>query len=166
MNDTETLSPVIPNETEEATRRLLEKACERELSFATAESCTGGMLASLLTDVQGVAHAFERGFVTYTNEAKCEMLGVPADLIAEQGAVSREVAVAMAEGALARSRANIALSITGFADSGDEPGLVHFGCARAGRATAHREERFGPVGRGATRVKCMKVAVEMMTEML
>ncbi len=166
MNDTETLSPVLPNETEEATRRLLQKASERGLRLATAESCTGGMLASLLTDVQGVAHAFERGFVTYTNEAKSEMLGVPMGLIDDKGAVSREVAMAMAEGALARSRANIAVSITGFADSGDEPGLVHFGCARAGRATAHREERFGPGGRGATRVKCMKVAVEMMTEML
>jgi nicotinamide-nucleotide amidase len=166
LNDTETLSPVLPDETQEATRRLLQKASERELRLATAESCTGGMLASLLTDVQGVAHAFERGFVTYTNEAKHEMLGVPMDLINEKGAVSREVAIAMAEGAVERSRANIALSVTGFADAGDEPGLVHFGCARAGRATAHREEHFGPGGRGATRIKCMKVAVEMMTEML
>jgi nicotinamide-nucleotide amidase len=166
LNDTETLSPVLPNETEEATRRLLAKACDRDLMFATAESCTGGMLASLLTDVQGVAHAFDRGFVTYTNEAKSEMLGIPLELIEEKGAVSREVAIAMAEGALARSRANIALSITGFADKGDEPGLVHFGCARAGRATAHREEHFGPIGRGRTRVECMRVALEMMTEML
>ena len=166
MNDTETLSPLLPDETEEAARRLLQKASERGLALATAESCTGGMIASLLTDVQGVAHAFERGFVTYTNEAKNEMLGVPMALIEEKGAVSREVAITMAEGALERSRANIALSVTGFADSGDEPGLVHFGCARAGRATQHREEHFGPGGRGATRVKCMKVAVEMMTEML
>ena len=166
MNDTETLSSVLPNETEEATRRLLQKASERDLRLATAESCTGGMLASLLTDVQGVAHAFERGFVTYSNEAKNEMLGVPMALIEAKGAVSKEVAIAMADGALARSRANIALAITGFADAGDEPGLVHFGCARAGRITLHREEHFGPGGRGATRVKCMKVAVEMMTEML
>jgi nicotinamide-nucleotide amidase len=166
LNDTETLSPVIPNETEEATRRLLSKASERGIMFATAESCTGGMLASLLTDVQGVAHAFERGFVTYSNEAKCEMLGIPPDMIEREGAVSKMVAIAMAEGALERSRANIALSITGFADKGDEPGLVHFACARAGRATAHREEHFGPGGRGATRIACMKVAIEMMTEML
>jgi nicotinamide-nucleotide amidase len=166
LNDTETLSPVLPNATEEATRRLLVKASERGLRLATAESCTGGMLASLLTDVQGVAHAFERGFITYTNEAKVEMLGVPMDMIEADGAVSRAVAVAMAEGALARSRANIALSITGFADKGEEPGLVHFACAREGRVTAHREEHFGQGGRGATRVKCMKVAVEMMTEML
>ena len=166
MNDTETLSPVLPNETEEATRRLLAKACERDLTLAVAESCTGGMLASLLTDVQGVAHAFDRGFVTYTNESKSEMLGIPLDLIEEKGAVSKEVAIAMAEGALECSRANIALSVTGFADKGDEPGLVHFACARNGRTTAHREEHFGPIGRGATRVECMRVAIEMMTDML
>ena len=166
MNDTETLSPVLPNETEEATRRLLAKACDREMMFATAESCTGGMLASLMTDVRGVAHAFDRGFVTYTNEAKNEMLGVPLELIEEKGAVSKEVAVAMAQGALERSRANIALSITGFADKGEEPGLVHFACARAGRTTAHREEHFGAIGRGGVRVACMRVALEMMTEML
>lgn len=166
MNDTETLSPVLPNETEEATRRLLAKACERDLTLAVAESCTGGMLASLLTDVQGVAHAFDRGFVTYTNESKSEMLGIPLDLIEEKGAVSKEVAIAMAEGALEGSRANIALSVTGFADKGDEPGLVHFACARNGRTTAHREEHFGPIGRGATRVECMRVAIEMMTDML
>ena len=166
MHDTETLSPVLPNELEEATRLLLAKACERELVLATAESCTGGMLASLLTDVQGVAHAFDRGFVTYSEEAKTQMLGVPADLIAARGAVSEEVARAMAEGALSRSRANIALAITGFADTGEEPGLVHFACARNGRITAHREEHFGPVGRGAVRIAALGVAVQMMTEML
>jgi nicotinamide-nucleotide amidase len=124
------------------------------------------MLASLLTDVQGFAHAFDRGFVSYTEESKNEMLGVPMELIKDRGAVSREVAIAMAEGALERSHANLAVSITGFADKGKEPGLVHFACARAGRRTAHREEHFGPVGRGDTRIACMRVAVEMLTEML
>ena len=166
MTESETLSPVLPPETEAATRRLLAKACDRDLLFATAESCTGGMLASLLTDLPGVAHAFERGFVTYTNEAKHEMLGVPMDVIEEKSAVSKEVAIAMAEGALERSRANITLSVTGYADSGEESGLVHFGCARAGRITAHREEHFGPIGRGPVRLECMRVAVEMMTDML
>jgi len=166
LNEAETLSPVLPNRVEEATRRLLAKACERDIVLATAESCTGGMLASLLTDVPGVAHAFDRGFVTYSEEAKTEMLGVPADLIATQGAVSRPVAIAMAEGALERSRAHITLSITGFADSGDEPGLVHFACARSGRITAHREAHFGPIGRGGTRIACMEVAIDMMSEML
>jgi len=166
LSETETLSPVLPDALEQATRRLLAKACERDLVLATAESCTGGMLASLLTDVQGVAHAFDRGFVTYSAESKTELIGVPAKLIAEKGAVSKEVAVAMAEGALERSRAHIALAITGFADSGDEPGLVHFACARQGRITAHREAHFGAIGRGAVRVAALGVAVEMMTEML
>jgi nicotinamide-nucleotide amidase len=166
LNETETLSPVLPGRLEEATRRLLAKACERGLVLTVAESCTSGLLASLLTDVEGVSHAFDRGFVTYSEQAKAEMLGVPADLIDEKGAVSKEVAVAMAEGALDRSRANIACAITGFADKGEEPGLVHLACARDGRVTAHREEHFGPIGRGATRIAAMEVAVEMMTEML
>jgi len=166
VNDAETLSPVLPDALEEATRRLLRKACERDLVLATAESCTGGLLASLLTDVKGVAHAFDRGFVTYSDEAKTEMLGVPAALIAAKGAVSKEVATAMADGALARSRAHIALAVTGFADIGDEPGLVHFACAREGRITAHREAHFGPRGRGATRIAALETAVAMMTEML
>jgi nicotinamide-nucleotide amidase len=166
LNDTETLSPVLPDALEEATRRLLTKASERQLILATAESCTGGMLASLLTDVEGVSHAFDRGFVTYSEEAKTDMLGVPAALIADKGAVSKEVALAMAEGGLARSRAHIVLAVTGFAGGGDAPGLVHFACARSGRKTAHREERFGAIGRGATRIAALGVAVTMMTEML
>jgi nicotinamide-nucleotide amidase len=166
LNEAETLSPVLPDRLEEATRLLLTKACERDIVLATAESCTGGLLASLLTDVPGVAHAFDRGFVTYSEQAKTDLLGVPAPLIRAEGAVSRAVAVAMAEGALSRSSANITLAITGFADAGDEPGLVHFACARAGRITAHREEHFGAIGRGAVRVAALEVAIEMMTEML
>jgi nicotinamide-nucleotide amidase len=170
MNDTETLSSTLPSELEEATCLLLARACERNLKLATAESCTGGLLASLLTDVKGVAHAFECGFVTYSEQAKTELLGVPADLIKSKGVVSREVAIAMAEGVLERSHADIALSVTGFADAdavaGDEPGLVHIGCARAGRQTQHHEAHFGPIGRGAVRIETLKVAVRMMTEML
>jgi nicotinamide-nucleotide amidase len=166
LRETETLSPALPDHVEESARRLLAKACEREISLATAESCTGGMLASLLTDVEGVSHAFERGFVTYTEDSKYELLGVPLDLIEDKGVVSREVAIAMAEGALERSRANLSLAVTGFAGSGDEPGLVHLACARAGRTTAHREEHFGDIGRGPIRVAAMEVAIEMMTEML
>jgi PncC family amidohydrolase len=111
-----------PNETEEAARRLLSKASERGLMLATAESCTGGMLASLLTDVQGVAHSFDRGFVTYSYEAKNEMLGIPMEVIEPGNAVTKEVAIAMAEGALERSRANVTLAITGFADKGHRAG--------------------------------------------
>lgn len=166
MGEAETLSPALPDRLEEAVRRLLAKACERELALVTAESCTGGLLASLLTDMPGVAHVFDRGFVTYSEASKTDLLDVPSGLIDAEGAVSEAVAIAMAEGALARSRAHIALAITGFADTGEEPGLVHFACARAGRLTAHREEHFGNIGRGATRIAAMEVAVEMMTEML
>lgn len=166
MPQTETLSPIVPDPLQDELCRLLTKCHERGLMLTTAESCTGGMLASLLTDVPGTAHVFERGFVTYTDEAKQEMLGVANALLRTHGAVSEQVAVAMAEGALERSRANLALAVTGFADSGEEPGLVHFACARAGRTTLHREEHFGPIGRGATRLECLRVGVEMMTEML
>jgi len=94
------------------------------------------------------------------------MLGIPMDVIERNDAVTYEVALAMAEGALERSRANVAVAITGFADAGVEPGLGHFACARAGWKTAHREEHFGPDRRGATRINCMKTAIEMMMEML
>lgn len=165
----ETLSPVLPDAVDDAARALLERACDRELSIATAESCTGGLLASLLTDVEGASHAFERGFVVYTNEAKTEMLGIDAQLIDGAGPVSEAVARAMAEGALKASKAQVAVSVTGFAGRGapeDEPGLVHFACARDGRATAHREEHFGDVGRGPVRIECIRVALEMLDEAL
>ena len=162
----ETLEPALPKELDEQAERVMRRLCDEELSVATAESCTGGLLASLLTDIEGCGRGFERGFVTYSGEAKKELLGLPADKVEENEAVNADVARDMAEGALNRSKADIALSVTGFADKGDEPGLVHFACARAGRKTAHREEHFGPVGRGATRIACMGVAVEMMTEML
>ena len=166
LSEAETLWPVVPDEVEKTTRDLLERACEMDLTIATAESCTGGMVASLLTDVPGASHAFERGFITYTDEAKADMLGIPLQLIKREGAVSHAVAVAMAEGALARSDANVAVSITGFAGHGDEPGLVHFACAREGRETRHREEHFGDIGRGKIRVQCLRVATEMLAEML
>lgn len=169
MSNTETLSPVLPPEIDEAARRVLTKACDRGLSLATAESCTGGLLASLLTDVEGVSGAFERGFVVYSKDAKCELLHIARDTVERCGAVSRDVAIAMADGALRASRADIAVAITGFAGPGapgDEPGLVHFGCARSGRETIHREEHFGDIGRGPTRVKCMQVALEMLEAML
>jgi predicted amidohydrolase len=147
LNATETLSPVLPNELEADLHRLLSKASEREIMLATAESCTGGMLASLLTDIPGIAHCFERGFVTYTDESKNELLGVPKDLLKDKGAVSQEVAIAMAEGALERSRANMALAVTGFADTGDEPGW--FTSPAPGRPPHHPpEEHFGAIGRG------------------
>ena len=120
---------------------------EKNLKLATAESCTGGLLAATLTQKPGVSRVFERGFVTYSNEAKIEMLNVSAALIAGKGAVSAEVASAMARGALINSRADVAVSITGIAgpDGGtpDKPvGLVHFGCAMKNGYTSRIERRF------------------------
>ena len=165
-NDTESFSPLLPDDTEELARSVLERASDAGRSLATAESCTGGMLASLLTDVKGSSGVFERGFVVYSDEAKCELLGLAQADIDRCGAVSEEVARAMAEGAIANSRADIAVSTTGFADEGDEPGLVHFGCAARNGPTRHREEHFGPIGRGPVRVESMRVALEMLDEAL
>lgn len=145
--------------------RVLKEACERRLRLVTAESCTGGLLASVLTDVDGYAHAFERGFVTYSDEAKNELLGVQLELIRVEGAVSKRVARAMAEGALQASRGDIALAVTGFAGRGapeDEPGLVHFALGRRNRPTIHREEHFGDIGRGQVRLACLRVGLEML----
>lgn len=166
---TEALSIDLPGDLERAVHDFLDAACERELRLATAESCTGGMLASLLTDVEGSSHAFDRGFVVYTNEAKTALLGVPMDMIEAQGAVSKPVAIAMAEGALDKSEADIAFSVTGFAGpagEGNEEGLVHFACARIGRQTIHREAHYGAIGRGPIRIACMEAAIEMMGKML
>lgn len=165
---TETLSSDLPASLEAAIDRVLKTACSKELRLATAESCTGGLLASLLTDVSGCSHAFERGFVVYTEEAKTQMLGVSPAVLEEHTAVSEPVARAMAEGALDRSPADIAVAITGYAGpAGDEEeGLVHFACARRGRDTIHREAHYGAIGRGGVRLECLKAATEMIEEML
>ena len=163
----DTLSTTLGDELEAAVRRTLEAACAKELSIATAESCTGGLVASLLTDIEGKSHAFECGYAVYSDAAKTTALGVPAALVAEEGAVSRPVALAMAEGALARSEADVALAVTGFAGpagEGSEEGLVHFACARRGGSTAHREAHYGSIGRTRVRLECVKVAMEMLME--
>ncbi|KTT68848.1 CinA family protein [Sphingomonas endophytica] len=155
----------IPGAVVAAATRVLEAACARDLSIVTAESCTGGLLASLLTDVEGASHAFERGFVVYSSKAKCELLGIAAEQIDRCGAVSEDVARAMAEGALRHSDGDVALAITGFAGPGapgDEPGLVHLACRRRDGVTWHRECHFGDVGRGAVRGAALKVALELL----
>jgi nicotinamide-nucleotide amidase len=159
---TETLSPAIPGEIESLTHQVLKLADAKSTCLAAAESCTGGLLASLLTDVDGFAHCFERGFVCYSHQAKREQLGVDEDLLRNRGAVSREVAIAMA---LDRSCAEVAVAITGFAGrgaAGDEPGLVHFACAVKDGSTAHLECHFGDVGRGQVRIECLRTALNMM----
>jgi len=166
---TDTLSPAVPNDVDDLADAVLKTACERELKLATAESCTGGLLASVLTDVSGSSSAFERGFVTYTNEAKHELLGVPLELLEAKGAVCGEVARAMAEGALAHSRADLAASTTGFAGPAgpdDEPGLVHFAVARRNGPTLHREEHFATDDRGEARRLALRTSLEMLREAL
>src|SRR3954470_17845588 len=111
----ETLEPALPDHLDEQAERLMHRLCDRGLTVATAESCTGGMLAALLTDIEGAGHGFDRGFVTYTKDAKADLLGIDCDVLEHNDAVSEVVARAMAEGALERSHADIAIGITGFA---------------------------------------------------
>ena len=134
---------------------LIAACAVRGLKIATAESCTGGLVAGVLTEIAGSSAVVERGFVTYSNEAKAELLGVPSDLIEAKGAVSAEVACAMAEGALARSRATIAVSVTGVAGPGggsaEKPvGTVCFGLAKRGQAVI-TERHVLPGDRGGIR---------------
>ena len=164
----ETLEAALPDHLDQQAERLMRRVCDLELTLATAESCTGGMLAALLTDIEGASHGFERGFVTYTEQSKAELLGIDRDVLKKNEAVSEVVARAMAEGALARSDADIALSVTGFAGpAGDhEQGLVHMSLARRGQPTLHRVQHFGPIGRGPVRVKALKAMLNMLEQAL
>ncbi len=165
----ETLEPALPDQLDEQAERLMHRLCERDLTIATAESCTGGMLAALLTDIEGASRGFDRGFVTYTKESKTELLGIEPSLLDHNEAVSEVVARAMAEGALKRSQADIALGVTGFAGPAgpdNEEGLVHFALARRGGRTNNREKHFGAVGRGDVRVKSLQTMLEMLEEAL
>jgi nicotinamide-nucleotide amidase len=159
----EALSAVIPPEMEALVRRVLKRAHDLELGLATAESCTGGLLASLLTDLPGCSHVFERGFVVYTNEAKHELLGVPQEVLDGPGAVSRECAEAMATGAIEHSHADLAVSITGYAEDGPEPGqkagLVHLACASKQGVVCHHQYEFGDIGRARLRIACLEAGL-------
>jgi len=151
--------------------QLLADARAKGLKLATAESCTGGLIAGLLTEIPGSSDVFERGFVTYSNEAKEEMLGVPAALIRQHGAVSAQVARVMAEGAIRNSTAQLSVAVTGIAGPGggtdDKPvGLVHIAAARAGEATLHRECRFGDIGRTEVRLQSVEVALELLQSLV
>lgn len=149
--------------------RVLDVCRAAGLTVATAESCTGGMVAAALTDVPGSSDVVERGFVTYSNAAKTELLGVPPELIARHGAVSEPVARRMAEGALAASPADLAVAITGIAGPGGgtaakPEGLVHFACAHRDRTTAHARVEFGAIGRAEVRARSVEQALAMLLE--
>jgi nicotinamide-nucleotide amidase len=140
------------------------------LTIATAESCTGGLVAGCLTEIAGCSDVFERGFVTYSNAAKTELLGVPAELIATSGAVSAEVAEAMARGALERSRADVAVALTGVAGpSGgttEKPvGLVYLGAARRGGASRGLRQIYQG-DRGTVRLRSVEDALGMLSALL
>lgn len=149
--------------------RVLDACKAKGLMVATAESCTGGLVAGALTEIAGSSAVVERGFVTYSNEAKTELLGVPAEMISAHGAVSEPVAIAMAQGALQQSRAQLAVAITGVAGPGGgsaaKPvGLVHFGLASAGRATLHLERRYGDLGRDKVRRAALLDALGLLLD--
>lgn len=149
-------------------RKVILAAIAQRLSIVTAESCTGGLVAGSLTSVVGSSTAMDRGFVTYSNAAKTDVLGVPAAMIAAHGAVSEQVARAMATGAVGHSQATVSVSVTGIAGPGggsdDKPvGLVHFAAYGPG-GLIHAEHRFGDLGRDGVRLASVHVALDMLLD--
>lgn len=149
--------------------RLIESCRAARIRLAAAESCTGGLLAALITAIPGSSEVFDRGFVTYSNDAKTECLGVPPHILEAYGAVNRETALAMAAGALAHSNASISISITGIAEPGggtpQKPaGLVHFGLARRGGESAAAQRNFGALDREGVRSAAVAAAMDLLLE--
>jgi nicotinamide-nucleotide amidase len=154
-----------------AANKIIVAAKAKAYTLDTAESCTGGLIAAAITAIPGASAVLERGFVTYSNEAKSEMLGVPAELIERRGAVSQEVALAMVDGALKHSRADIAVAVTGIAgpDGGSEQkpvGLVHIAAAKRGGARLHEEHRFGDIGRNKVQSESTVAALALIQKLL
>jgi nicotinamide-nucleotide amidase len=160
------LAPLLPLAAE-----IITTARQHGLKIATAESCTGGLVAAVLTEIAGSSAVVDRGFVTYSNTAKSDLLDVPAGLIAERGAVSEEVARAMAEGALARSAADIVVAVTGIAGPGggtpDKPvGLVHFAGAKRGGPMRHVIRLFRDSGRSSIRLAAVREALAILSALM
>jgi nicotinamide-nucleotide amidase len=161
------MSGLFPADLLNEARALLSALQGRGMRLATAESCTGGLLAGLLTEIPGASATLERGYITYSNVAKTALLGVEATLIEKVGAVSEDVARAMAEGALARAPVDIAVSVTGIAGpEGGTPekpvGLVYLAVARKAHATLTRECRFGDIGRSGVRLASLREALALL----
>jgi nicotinamide-nucleotide amidase len=160
---------MFPDDIQASAAAVIEAALKAGVMVATAESCTGGLVSGALTAVAGSSAVLDRGFVTYSNEAKAELLGVPDDLLARFGAVSEPVAQAMASGAVERSRASVAVSITGVAGPGggsaEKPvGLVHFAAVGRSGAVVHVERRFGDIGRQEVRLESVRVALSLLLD--
>jgi nicotinamide-nucleotide amidase len=150
---------------------VLKLAARERLRLVTAESCTGGLVAAVLSEAPGAGDWLDGAFVTYTAQNKTAALGVPADMMERAGIVSEPVARVMAEGALARSPADIAVSITGAAGPAPEKdgtpvGRMYLAAARRGRATMHVAHDFGDIGRGANRYKAVEAALDLLLEAL
>lgn len=161
---------MIDDDIVEAAKRLLDICKRKHLTVATAESCTAGLVAGTLTEVPGTSSILDRGFVTYSNQAKQDMLGVSAATLRSHGAVSGETAEEMVRGALANAPVDLAVSITGIAgpDGGSEEkpvGLVHFGAASRSGRFAHVEKRFGNIGRAEVRKQSVLQAFRMLHEL-
>ena len=158
---------MIDAEIEQRAARVLEVCRAVGLTIATAESCTGGLVAGALTAIAGSSDVVDRGFVTYSNLAKQQMLRVPEVILAAHGAVSEQTANAMARGALAAAGTGLSVAITGVAGPGggsaEKPvGLVHFAAAKKGGPVLHREERFGDLGRADIRRRAVLVALDLL----
>jgi nicotinamide-nucleotide amidase len=152
-------------------RDFLAEAKSRGLKFAAAESCTGGLIAAFVCKIPGSSAVLDRGFVTYSNHAKVEVLGVPKDVLKQHGAVSREVALAMADGALQRSRADLVVAVTGIAGPdgggpGKPVGLVHLAAARRNGPCLHEEKRFGDLGRERVQAETVAAAFALLGRLL
>ena len=162
---------MFPKDLAEQASALLQSCRKVGVTVATAESCTGGLIAGCLTEIAGSSDVVDRGFITYSNEAKNVMLDVPMRLIERHGAVSEPVARTMAEGALNHSLAVLSVAVTGVAGPGGgtvgKPvGLVHLACAKRGGETRHRAERYGDLGRSGIREATIRTAMEMLMEQL
>ena len=151
-------------------RKLVETATAKGVKIATAESCTGGLIAGALTDIPGSSAVLDRGFVTYSNAAKTEMLGVGNNLLQDHGAVSEQVARAMAEGALENSDADLTVAVTGIAGPGGSEhkpeGRVCFACAQTNQETKTSTIDFGPLGRDRVRKETVITALELLRSAL
>jgi nicotinamide-nucleotide amidase len=158
-----------PEDVEAKAGMLIAAFSKRNLMVATAESCTGGLIAGALTEIPGSSSVVDRGFVTYSNDAKIQMLGVHTATLEAHGAVSRQTAIEMVRGALSHSKADIAVAVTGIAGPGggsdEKPvGLVHLAAASRNGTVHHREMRYGDIGRDAVRMATVRTALDMLEE--
>ena len=160
---------LFPADIEQLATRIVTEFTQRNLTVATAESCTGGLIAGALTEVAGSSAVVDRGYITYSNTAKIEMIGVSNAVLLEYGAVSRQTALQMVDGALKRSGASLAVAVTGIAGPGggsaDKPvGLVHLAAKSRTGTLLHRDMRYGDLGRDGVRLATVKTALEMLVK--